>query len=142
MWLSSPQGSAISNGVVSDSSNRGMTCRRMGHSGLSRSMRLKKCGVTASESLLPATSTPARSFGVSTRCFSSCSRVVTPIFELPFPVVPLFWWNVRPVAGGQGGEGRGVTESRVDCGWSRRNGGLLLKSEGVHLGNDILIARR
>src|SRR6516162_4698671 len=46
-------------------------------SGLFAGSRLKKCGVTASASLLPDNKTPLRSSALSSRCFSSWARVVT-----------------------------------------------------------------
>src|SRR6266513_1042194 len=49
----------------------------MGSSGLLAGSRLKKCGVTARASLSPDSKTPLRSSALSSRCFSSCARVVT-----------------------------------------------------------------
>src|SRR5581483_8063659 len=63
---------------------RGITCRRIGQSGLSRSIRLKKCGVTASESLFPESKTPERSSLLSARCCSSCASVVTRFLSCHF----------------------------------------------------------
>src|SRR6185437_4354084 len=54
-----------------------MTCRLIGSSGFFEGSRLKKCGVTASASLSPDSKTPLRSSALSSRCFSSCARVVT-----------------------------------------------------------------
>ena len=58
MWESSPQGSDISSELTEISSTVGITCFRIGQSGLLASMRLKKCGVIESDSLLPDKITP------------------------------------------------------------------------------------
>src|SRR5437868_7213120 len=61
-----------------------MTWRRIGSSASARGIRLKKCGVIASASLSPESKTPARSSSVSSRCSSSCARVVTRFFSCHF----------------------------------------------------------
>src|SRR6266498_5094946 len=77
MCESSPHGSAMSYGDAQVSSIRGIIWRRIGSSGSFRGTRLKKCGVIASASLSPDSKTPLRSSSLSSRCFSSCARVVT-----------------------------------------------------------------
>src|SRR6267143_2717088 len=61
-----------------------MTCRRIGQSGLSRSIRLKKCGVTASASFVPERRTPLRSSFDNSRCCSSWASEVTRFFSCHF----------------------------------------------------------
>src|SRR5437016_2243952 len=61
-----------------------MTWRRIGSSISARGIRLKKCGVIASASLSPESRTPPRSSSVSSRCSSSCARVVTRFFSCHF----------------------------------------------------------
>ena len=76
-----------------------MTWRRIGQSGLSRSIRLKKCGVMARASFVPESRTPLRSSFDKFEVLLELGERGDPILELPFPVVPKFRRNVRPIAG-------------------------------------------
>ena len=55
-----------------------------------RSIRLKKCGVTARASFVPESSTPLRSSFDKFEVLLELGKRSDPIFQLPFPVVPEF----------------------------------------------------
>ena len=61
MSWSSPQGSSMSVGEMMSSLTVGTTCRRIGQSGLSRSMSETKCGVAATANFLHAMVSPSAS---------------------------------------------------------------------------------
>src|ERR1035437_4117391 len=84
MWLSSPQGSAISSGAVQPSSILGMTWRRIGQCGSFGSISEKKCGVIDIASLVPARRTPARSESVNSKRASRSASVETRFFNCHF----------------------------------------------------------
>ena len=80
------------------SSIRGTTCRRIGHSVFSTSIKLKKCGVIESESLLPASRAPARSDAVTGINCSSLARE-EPIFNCHFQSFHFSIGDIRPMPG-------------------------------------------
>ena len=75
-----------------------MTWRRIGQSGLSRSIRLKKCGVTASASFVPGKQHAAAFFIRELQMLLELGERSDPILQLPFPIVPEFRRHIRPIA--------------------------------------------
>ncbi len=83
---------------------RGMTCRRIGQSGLFGSIRLKKCGVMASASLSAREQDAGALLVGEGQMLLELRQGRDAILELPFPVIPEFGRDIREITGRHGDE--------------------------------------
>ena len=84
-----------------------MTCRRIGQSGFSRWIRLKKCGVIASASFIAGKQNAGAFFLAQGQMLLQLRQGGDTVFQLPLPIVPKLRRNLlapRPIARRVGAE--------------------------------------